>query len=108
MRAGLPAPDHLDDAALLDAHAQAGRFGLRGRGVDPLTGAPCPLLACLAALVERARPGLRAAGDEALVDRLVERVRLQGNGADRQRGAFARHGTLPGVVADLALATSAG
>jgi carboxylate-amine ligase len=107
-RTGAPAPENVDDDALLDAHAQAGRFGLRGRGVDPVTGERRPLGACLAALVERARPGLRAARDEALVDRLLERVRSGGNGADRQRAAFARHGDLRDVVEDLVRDTASG
>ncbi|SEK44872.1 carboxylate-amine ligase [Streptacidiphilus jiangxiensis] len=106
-RAGVPLREHVGDTALLEAHEQAGRFGLRGRVPDPVTGDRRPLALCLATLVERAGPGLRAAGDDALAAELVDRVRRHGNGADRQRASFDHHGDLFGVVTDLANATTA-
>ncbi|WP_042369843.1 carboxylate-amine ligase [Streptacidiphilus neutrinimicus] len=105
-RAGREEPDHTEDAVLLDVHDQAGRHGLRGRGLDPATGLRAPFDNCLSSLVERARPGLRAAGDEHLADRLVAQVRRVGSGADRQRAVFARHGDLRRVAAELAAVTA--
>ncbi|WP_160311678.1 carboxylate-amine ligase [Streptacidiphilus melanogenes] len=106
IRAGTPWRDHVDDVALLAAHGQAARLGLRGQGVDPATGGRRPLSACLTALVERARPGLRAAGDDLLAADLLGRVRRTGTGADHQRAAYERHGHLRSVVAELAAATA--
>ena len=85
---------------------QAGRYGVGGDLLDPLTLSPRAAAEVVTDLVEHVRPALAASGDEALVEFQVGEVLRRGNGADRQRTVFARTGQLADVVADLARVTS--
>ncbi|MFI0203659.1 MULTISPECIES: glutamate--cysteine ligase [Streptomyces] len=96
-----PPPD-VSVARLSAAHRCAARYGAGGFALDPFTGDCIPAQTLIAALVRAAGPGLRAAGDEAEVDRLLDALRRKGTGADRQRAALDRSGRLRYVVDGLA------
>ncbi|MFJ3788438.1 glutamate--cysteine ligase [Kitasatospora sp. NPDC090091] len=105
--AGRPAPD-LPCGVVGAAHWQAARTGLAGDGMDPCTGRHAPMTALVDRLLERAAPGLAAAGDLAAVESALARLRRLGTGAVRQRQALQRHGgRLAAVVDDLAELTVA-
>lgn len=75
--------------SVLDAAVwQAARFGLSGALIHPQTCRPEPAPAVVQALLEVARPGLEAHGDDAQVRELIARLLTDGTGADRQRAAF--------------------
>lgn len=94
----------LADAPLVESRRQAARFGLRGLGVDPDTGTERPLGQILRGALDRARPGLEAAGDLDTARRLLERLSLLGTGADRQRAVHAARGSLADAVDELDVA----
>ncbi|WP_371638945.1 carboxylate-amine ligase [Streptomyces virginiae] len=104
---GRPPPD-ISVARLRDAHRYAARYGATGLALDPFTGDPVPAEAQIAALVGAASPGLRAAGDETEVHRLLDRLRRDGTGAARQHAALRRGGRLRDVVDHLAALTVRG
>ncbi|MFC5663851.1 glutamate--cysteine ligase [Kitasatospora misakiensis] len=83
-RAGLPLAPVPQDR-MVAAHQQAARTGPTGVGLDPFTGSPVPTAALVNRLLERAAPGLAAAGDLAAVEAGLDRLRRLGTGADRQR-----------------------
>jgi carboxylate-amine ligase len=84
-----PAPSR----AVLDSSIwRAARFGLSEKLVHPLTGRPEPAAVVVDALLDMARPGLEAHDDWAEVNDLVARIKTDGNGADRQRAAYAKGG----------------
>jgi carboxylate-amine ligase len=85
---------------------QAGRYGVCGELLDPLTLLPRPAADVIGDLLELVRPALAETGDEQLVERGLDAVLRRGNGAVRQRAVFERTGSLPDVVADLARVTS--
>ncbi|MEA2256004.1 MAG: glutamate---cysteine ligase / carboxylate-amine ligase [Solirubrobacteraceae bacterium] len=75
--------------ALMEASFTAARDGLRAR--LPLDGSLRPAREVALAALERARPHARELGSEdALAG--IDRILAEGNGADRQRAAFARGG----------------
>ncbi|WP_405533154.1 glutamate--cysteine ligase [Streptomyces avidinii] len=102
-----PPPD-ISVARLSAAHRCAARYGAAGFALDPFTGDRVPAQDLIAALVVAAGPGLRAAGDEAEVDRLLDALDRKGTGADRQRAALQRAGRLRYVVDELADLTISG
>ncbi|MQS16863.1 YbdK family carboxylate-amine ligase [Streptomyces kaniharaensis] len=106
IRAGRSAPA-LPSGLVGAAHWQAARTGLSGVGVDPLTGRRAPMAELADRLVERAAPGLAAAGDLAAVESGLARLHRLGTGATRQRRAYRRHGRLTAVVDELAAVTAA-
>ncbi|RXZ46600.1 YbdK family carboxylate-amine ligase [Agromyces fucosus] len=79
--AGSCAPAELVDAALWEA----GRRGADARLPDPLSGTMSTVWALADGLVEWIRPSLEASGDLELVIDGLERIRLEGTGAARQR-----------------------
>lgn len=85
---------------------QAGRHGLDGNLLDPVTYRPAPARDVIGQLAKHIRPALREGGDEALVDERLEQVLTRGNGATRQRAVLERTGRLTDVVADLSEATA--
>ncbi|MFI8461899.1 glutamate--cysteine ligase [Kitasatospora sp. NPDC085464] len=89
------------------AHWQAARSGLSGEGADPATGKRAPMALLVERLLERAAPGLAAAGDLTAVETGLAHVHRLGTGADRQRRALDRHGRLTSVVDELAALTLA-
>ena len=83
--------------ALRAAMWRAARYGLDGDLVDPNQRELRPATQVLRALVQAARPGLELTGDLDLVLEGVRRTLTDGNGAQRQRAAYARAGW-PGVL----------
>ncbi|MFC7403693.1 carboxylate-amine ligase [Georgenia alba] len=79
---------------------QAARAGMSGDLVDPLTMRRAAAWDVVERLVDHVRPALRANGDDGLVQEGLERIRLHGTGAHRQRAVHERTGTLEDVVAD--------
>ncbi|WP_432075394.1 carboxylate-amine ligase [Streptomyces wuyuanensis] len=102
-----PAP-YVPESRLRAAHWRAALVGSAGLGLDPASGAELPMHALIERLLARAEPGLVAAGDLALVGRLLERHLTLGTGAERQRARYRRGRSLRGVVDHMAaLATAA-
>jgi carboxylate-amine ligase len=94
--------------ALKAAYWKSARDGLDGQAIDmgeSHATAPAPEL--LARLVEHVRPALDALGDYEMVREELPRIVEQGNGAMRQRRAWARRGEVGDVIEELARATLA-
>jgi carboxylate-amine ligase len=106
-RSGVPAPE-VGDTEVREAHRQAAALGLAGSWTHPRTGEPMPLSTGLNVLVERAMPALQALGEAALVQGLLERMKRNGTGAQRQRSVYRRRQSLEDVVDDLAARTVQG
>jgi carboxylate-amine ligase len=81
------------------AHWRAARWGLAADLVSPVTGRPAPAGEVVDALLDHVRPALEASGDLDEVTALVDRVRTDGTGADRQRAAYARRWSFDDVIA---------
>jgi carboxylate-amine ligase len=105
-RSGEPAPQ-VPTALLRLASWQAGREGVRGSLLDPLTSRPYPAEQVLHRLVAHVRPVLQQSGDDGLVDQRLAEVLRRGAGAQRQREVHARTGQLVDVIADAANVTAA-
>jgi carboxylate-amine ligase len=88
---GVPAPG-VRAEVLRAANWRAARHGLRDCLVDPVSGEQRPAAAVVAALVDYVRPALEERGDREFVGSFVERLGTEGNGADRQRAAYAGGG----------------
>lgn len=91
---------HADDVplhALRAASWRAARYGLTDRLVDPTSAGLAPAREVLQRLARHAQSGLEATGDVERAQDGLARVLRDGNGADRQRRAFARRGW-PGVL----------
>jgi carboxylate-amine ligase len=85
---------------LIDAARwRAARYGMEGTLVDLSEGRTAPAGAVVDRMMAHLRPALEAAGDWGEVSALVERTMAGGNGAVRQRAAFARRGELADVLA---------
>jgi carboxylate-amine ligase len=89
-----PVAPHLLRAALW----RAARDGLEGTNVDLATGELVRASSQVHALVRWVRPALETVGDYELVTDGVDRMVLDGSGAERQRRAFRRRGKLSDVV----------
>ncbi len=85
---------------------QAGREGLGGALLHPLTSRPRPATEVIDALVEHVRPALTAAGDLGVVEDGIERLRVHGSGAARQRRTLEHTGRLVDVVSQAVRATA--
>jgi carboxylate-amine ligase len=97
-RAGEPPP--VVRGELIDAARwRAARYGVEGTLVDLTEGRTAPAGAVVDRLMAHLRPALEAAGDWDEVSVLVERTMACGNGAMRQRAAFARRGQMADVLA---------
>ena len=97
--AGREPPDPPDEV-LRYASWHAARYGLCADLVHPLTGTLAPAHGVVADLLELVSPALERHGDAGEVTAAVGRTLSAGNGAQRQRAAYARGG-LPAVVAEL-------
>ncbi|WP_344534883.1 glutamate--cysteine ligase [Streptomyces albiaxialis] len=95
--AGEPAPRPQQEL-LRAACWRAARDGLSGQSVDLPASRLVPTAVRLDRLLNWVAPALRAHGDLDLVCGAWTRLRLGGNGADRQRAAYRRGTRLPGVV----------
>lgn len=103
--AGEPSPE-MPAWLLRLASWQAGRHGVEGQLLDPLTARPRPAEEVLCSLLEHVRPALRDSGDEALVEERLAAVLTRGTGASRQRRMLQHTGSLIDVVADASRATT--
>lgn len=101
-RCGRSWPD-LDQSRLEAYHRSVAQDGLRAWVLDPDAGSSVTADNGLDRLVRYSRPGLVAAGDEDLADRLLKRFRKYGTSADRQRLVYSRRGTMSDVVDWLAV-----
>ncbi|MDO4918312.1 YbdK family carboxylate-amine ligase [Kocuria sp.] len=99
--------DHVMDAPPAEALSQeyldialwqAARWGLSGRVLDPATTELVPGERLVDSLLHRVRDYYPSAADRDFAEAGVRRIVRNGNGALRQRRAFARAG-LPGVMA---------
>jgi carboxylate-amine ligase len=89
---GRVAPGEMDgiDASLW----MAARYGMDARTVDPTTGEVADAWTVAAHLLEATRPALEDLGDAEFVADHLERIRLDGTGAQRQMRAYAEEGLL--------------
>jgi carboxylate-amine ligase len=94
---GVPARP-LRDELVQAARWRAARYGLDGTLVDVEGRRAAPAGEVVDRLLAHLRPALEELGDWAEVDDLVHRTVAGGNGAARQRAAFARRGRLSDVV----------
>ncbi|BBX20385.1 carboxylate--amine ligase [Mycolicibacterium duvalii] len=94
--------------ALKAAYWKAARDGLDGDGVDLENHAAAPMTELLDRLVARIRPALEDVGDYDFVVSGLADVAARGNGATRQRRAWARRHDVGDVLADMATATLEG
>ena len=97
-RAGEP-PVVLRGELVDAARWRAARYGVEGTLVDLVEGRTAPAGAVVDRLLAHLRPALEAAGDWDEVSGLVARTMAAGNGAMRQRAAFARRGEMADVLA---------
>jgi glutamate---cysteine ligase / carboxylate-amine ligase len=105
-RAGFP-PPAVPAAVLRVAGWRAGRSGVTGNLVHPLTGRPAPAADVLCALLDHVRPALADAGDEQRVTAGVQEVLRRGTGADLQRRLHREGGGDLGAVVRAAVAITA-
>jgi carboxylate-amine ligase len=103
-RAGSPVPD-MRTEVLRVAAWRAGRSGLSGDLVHPLTGAPSPAAEVVTALVDHVHDALADSNDLELVERGVAEVLRRGTGATLQRRVFEETGDLAAVVRTAVAAT---
>lgn len=85
---------------------QAGRAGITGDLVDPVTLRPRPARAVVEALVAHVDDALGDSHDRELVGQGLARVFAVGTGADRQRSVHARTGDLGALVGHLVRASA--
>jgi carboxylate-amine ligase len=104
--AGKPPPD-VPAPVLRVATWRAGRSGLTGDLVHPLTGRPAPASDVLGALLDHVRPALADIGDEERVTEGLSALLRRGTGADLQRRVHEETGDLAAVVR-AAVAVTAG
>jgi 8-oxo-dGTP pyrophosphatase MutT (NUDIX family) len=78
--------------ALRAATWRAARYGLGEQLVDPATGGLSPAYDVLRSMLRAAESGLEITGDGDLAREGLARIVREGNGADRQRRAYARSG----------------
>ena len=93
---------------LRGAKWKAARFGLEGDLVDVKGGRSAPAAEVVERLLGMLRPALEEFGDWETVRGLVEETIERGNGAQRQREAFARRGDLDDVVDLIVAETGSG
>ncbi len=96
-RAGSPPPDMSTEVLRLAAW-RAGRSGLTGDLVHPLTGRPTPAADVLTALLDHLRPALADAGDGQRVGDGLATLLRRGTGAQLQRRVHRETGDLTAVV----------
>lgn len=99
-----PAPPRPE--LLRAAKWRAARYGLDATLIDAERGEAVPAAGLVARLLALVRPALEADGAWEEVDGLVRATLSRGNGAARQRAAFARAGSLEGVVDFIVAETS--
>ena len=96
----------VQQAALRETCRSAALVGLGGTLTDPQSGERVESWGLVDRLVAQVRPQLRAHGDEAFVVSMLDRLRVLGGGADRQRQLFRAARSPAGFVAALAESTT--
>lgn len=97
---GIAAPE-IRVEMLHAASWRAARSGISGDLLDPQNGRPAPAWSVVKQLVRYVEPALAANGDLAAVREGLERLRLLGSGAERQRREFRKRSELLDVVVDV-------
>ncbi|GIF98915.1 carboxylate-amine ligase [Catellatospora citrea] len=105
IRAGLPAP-RLRTGLLTAAHWRAARDGLEGHLVNATTGELVPAWELVDDLLRFVGPALTRDGDLRTVIAGLDRLRIEGSGAERQRRVHRRTGDVRDVLAYLAAETT--
>lgn len=105
IRAGLPAP-RLRSGLLNAAHWRAARDGLEGQLVDPTTGELAPAWELVDDLLRFVGLALERDGDLQTVNAGLDRLRIEGSGAERQRRVHRPTGDIHDVLAYLAAETT--
>ncbi|MET4097340.1 glutamate--cysteine ligase [Arthrobacter sp. UYCu712] len=93
-------PDMVPAAILRQGAWRASRWGMDGELLHPVTHRPDTARNVLAALHEHVLDALDDSGDAPYVSESLLRIFNRGTGANRQRQAFERNGSLADVVAD--------
>lgn len=99
-------PPGPSDAVLREAHRRAAAHGIEGPGLDAWSGREESAVVLVDRLLDRAAPGLEAAGDLGAVEALWSGLRSGGTGARRQREVYEGTGSLAAVVDSLNVATA--
>jgi carboxylate-amine ligase len=102
-----PAPE-VRPEVLTAAHWRASRYGLDAELVDPEALRAVPAREVVNKLLNFTRPALQDFGDWDEISSLVQETLHDGNGAQRQRRAYAREERLEGVVDALVEETTLG
>ncbi|TDV51885.1 carboxylate-amine ligase [Actinophytocola oryzae] len=102
---GIVAPE-LSHEMLRAAKWRAARYGLTADLLDPVEGELAPAKEMLDRLLRVTEPALEQAGDLDEVTELVERKKIEGTSAERQRAVLAGGGTFTDVVDLLARQTA--
>ena len=97
--AGKPAPDAPPQWQRA-ATWRSARYGLTDTLVDPVSRELVPARDAVASLVGHVREALEDSDELELADEAVERIFVDGTGAERQRAAHARNGSLAAVMRD--------
>ncbi|MFN2505236.1 MAG: carboxylate-amine ligase [Acidimicrobiales bacterium] len=102
------APPSVRGELVHGAKWRAARYGLDGELADLSAGGKAPAAEVIARFLDHLRPALDEHGDWEEVQGLVDQTLRAGNGASRQRAAFARTGDLKAVVDHLVSETAGG
>jgi carboxylate-amine ligase len=97
----------MNSELLRAAYWRAARDGWSGSAIDPATGGIVPTAVLMDRLLGQVGPALEEHGDTDVVEAFRRRLMLRGTGAEAQRAALARCGSLAGVVDDLIALTAA-
>lgn len=90
---------------LRTAYWRAARDGLSGSGLDPASGRALPATELVLRLLHHCRTALTTTGDLTFTLAALDRLLRNGDGASKQRAAYAKRHQLPDVVDEL-LATT--
>jgi len=104
-RADVPAPD-VSPMTISLMTFRAGRSGLAGDLIHPLTRRPAPAADVVGSLLDHVREPLETYGDAGLVDDVVGSLLTDGTSADRQRRVAGEWMDLPAVVRDVVAVTA--
>lgn len=96
-----PVPTAIVQAAMW----RAARSGLDGELLDPRTGRPVPARQVMGSLLAHVHPALESTGDAGRLEFLLSGLQARGNGAQRQRQAYALRDDITDVVTDAVFAT---
>lgn len=99
---------HVRPELLQAAQWQAARFGLEGQLIDPQAHKAMPASEIIEKMLAYVRPALEEFGEWKEISAIVRQVLTKGTGAARQRAAYAKTGTLEGIVDFIVAETAKG